>query len=144
MKGIIEEFGMTAIYVVIGVALIAAILSFSLTDNKAVKELPSSNVIEAVNPKYTSEKPPTLKVSGNIYVKQGKAFYPLLFVEKAEDSMGRNIKNRVRIFGERGQFVPADIDTSVIGKHKIRYAVQDENGLWAWSESVVEVRGEED
>ena len=140
MKALIEEAALIAVYVIIGAALIGAAIMFTITDNTSIEQLPEEHVVTSVNPRFTECAPPLLEVDPMIYVRKGDTFNPLAFVTKAEDSTGGDLKSRIQIYTRSGEYVPESIDTSLVGNYRIRYAVQDSSGLWAWSESVVEVR----
>lgn len=143
MKGIIEEFSMTAVYLILGAVLIMAVISFSITDNTPAKDLADSHMMTAVSPRFTDRMPPELDADKLIYVRQGDVFNPMYFINKASDCNGISIKDRVRIYTKNGEYKTGDVDTSTTGTYRIRYAVQDEAGLWAWTDSTVEVKAKQ-
>ena len=140
MRSFLEENGLTVLYVLLAVVMIAALMQFTMHDNFFIDEIPEEHSITAAGPRFTNGTPPVIEVDSLIYVRKGDVFNPFLFLKSAKDCEGHDLSEQVMIYGKNGLFEEGEIDTDVTGKHRIRYAVQDARGLWAWTDCTVEVR----
>lgn len=128
MKSFLEEYGMLIVYTIIGAVLVSLLITLTVNNPTVQNFIPDDNKITAVTPKFTEATPPTLEVDHLNYIRQGDNVNLSVFIKKAEDCEGNSIpaENR-KIYGTVNRDVP--------GEYKIRFAVQDSNGLWAWAES---------
>lgn len=129
MKGLIEEYGQTILYVIIGLALIGVLWLYTINHLPEEENTSNATNITVVRDNGLSRSSlPTLNLERKVRVRQGDTFDAHRYILEATDSSGKDITSLVTIYdAER-------VETDKKGVYIVTYVVKDSDGLVAREE----------